>query len=375
MSKAITEILQQTQQRLQDLEFCPDVEPYREGISRECNVAVGLLKELHQAEARKSELEATLLSLKDQPNKLPYSNAVKERSRVEKQARESSAAVNHAVRNHETFLANKKRAAIETERIDDIIRVAQLELAEYDDTLSLRDATDGYVPLHLAREQALAKMTATTTALEEVRDTLQREKEEHRALVYELKIEIKATKTDIEAMENGTYAPAVEFETKLSERREAQTSELESQRRALTNGIEQLQTKIANDTLVHNANVAAFEAERTELEQKLAALASSNATAMQETESALETLKEEQAANFAVLQKLEERLAEEAEGARVLQAQEEKRLKEIEERRLAEEKEYFAALWIQLRWKAFLKRKALKGSKKKGKKGKKGKKK
>ena len=42
-----------------------------------------------------------------------------------------------------------------------------------------------------------------------------------------------------------------------------------------------------------------------------------------------------------------------------------------------EEKQFFAALWIQLRYKAYLKRKALKSSKgKKGKKGgKKGKKK
>ena len=54
---------------------------------------------------------------------------------------------------------------------------------------------------------------------------------------------------------------------------------------------------------------------------------------------------------------------------------EEQRLKRDQEKKDSEEKQYFAALWIQLRWKAYLKRKALKDSKKKGKKAsKKGKK-
>lgn len=394
MSKAIIETLQETRQKLQDLEFCPDIEPYREEISGECNVAVGLLTELQEAEARKVELEDMLRAVKDLPNKMQYSNVVKETAVVENKIKELSAEINHSIRNHEAFVANKKRAKIEIERLEDILRVAQTELAEYDDAPSLRDETMGsYVPLHVAREQALTAMKATTKALEEVREALQKEKEEHRDLVYDLKKNIKTTKAEIEAIENGTYAPAVEFEAKLSERRTAQTSGLDAKRGAIEDEIgtwfmlarhnlhlnshmsiaAHLQSDVSKDTLVHDANVAAFEAEKTELELKLAEQAKSNATSMQETESTLEKLKEEQTENAAALQKLEERLAEEQEEARLLQEQDAKRLQEWEAKRALEEKEHFAALWIQLRWKAYLKRKALKGSK--GKKGKKGKKK
>ena len=137
--------------------------------------------------------------------------------------------------------------------------------------------------------------------------------------------------------------------------------------------LEQLQTSIAKDTLVHDANASALQAEKMELEQKLSDLAKNNASSIQDAGYALAKLKEEQSENSAMLVQLEKRLADDQEDERLSKKGEHKRLQEVLEKKSMEEKEYYAALWIQLRWKAYLKRKALKQSSK-GKKGKKGKK-
>ena len=105
------------------------------------------------------------------------------------------------------------------------------------DTPSLRAETQDYLPLQIARAKAHAKMKATRQSLEEVRETLHREKLEHRDLIYDLKTEIKTTRANINAMENGSYGPAVEFMAKLLERRESQTSELDNKRMMLDDEI------------------------------------------------------------------------------------------------------------------------------------------
>mmetsp|Transcript_15120 Transcript_15120/g.24587 ORF Transcript_15120/g.24587 Transcript_15120/m.24587 type:complete len:378 (-) Transcript_15120:1116-2249(-) len=373
MSTAVIDILMECREQLQECASPLGIEKYREDISKECNVAVTLLKELKEAEEREIELDQKCIAVKDLPNKMEYSNVVKEMSVVKKCKSDLSNQINHAIRNHDVVVNNKKRVKIEIDRLDDILLIAQLELSEYGDTPSLRAETQDYLPLQITRAKALAKMRTTRQSLEEVRETLQREKLEHRDSIYDLKTEIKTTRADINAMENGTYAPAVEFMAKLSERRKSQTSELDNKRRMLDDEIEEQQTSIAKDTLVHDANASALQAEKMELEQKLADMAKNNASSIQDAESALAKLKEEQSENSVMLLQLEKRLADEQEEGRLRKEEEDKRLQEVLEKKSMEEKEYYAALWIQLRWKTYLKRKALKQSSK-GKKGKKGKK-
>ena len=259
---------------------------------------------------------------------------------------------------------------LEIDRLDDVLRVAQLELSESGDTPSLTEETRDYVPMQTTRELALAKLKVTLQSLDDVRESLQSEKVSHRDLVYELKKEIKKTRSDIEAIDNGSYEPAVEFERRLSDRREAQANEMESKRRAIKDEIGALQANITKDTLVHDANVSSLQAEKMELEQKLANMTNDNSSSMLAIESTLSRLKEEQAENYDILLQLEKRLSEEQQQEKILKEMEEQRLKRDQEKEDNEEKQYFAALWIQLRWKAYLKRKALKQSKsKKGKKG------
>lgn len=376
MSIDVIEILQKCREELQECALAPlNIEQYREDLSKECNVAVDPLKELKEAEERAIELEQKCDEVKDLPNKMAYSCVVKEIATTKNKIADLSHQINHAVRNHETVVDNKKRVNIEIDRLDDILRMTQIELYEYGDTPTLKAETEDFVPLQIAREQVYTKMKETLQALDNVRETLQREKLEHRDLVYDLKMEIKKTRADIEAMENGTYEPHVEFMTKLSEKRAAQESEMDKERSSIEGEIKELHSLMEKQTKVHNADMSALQSEKAELEQTIANTAKEIASLSKETEATLEWLEQEQAENNQVLQKLEQRLAEEEEEARLLGLDEEKRLQKIEAEKAREEIEYFAALWIQLRWKAYLKRKASKQSSK-GKKGsKKGKKK
>ena len=92
---------------------------------------------------------------------------------------------------------------------------------------------------------------------------------------------------------------------------------------------------------------------------------------MKELQLAIDKLKSEQLANHNVLQRLDTRMMEEREEEKLHQDVKEKRIQELEENKAKEEKKFFAALWIQLRWKSYRKRKAMKDAAK-GKKGKKG---
>ncbi|KAL7540533.1 hypothetical protein ACHAXR_012234 [Thalassiosira sp. AJA248-18] len=368
----VIEILQQCREQLQECISAPynmDKNVIEE-ISQEFNVAVAQLKELKEAEEREIVLSRDVIAVKHLPNKMDYSNIVKEMAVVKKRIKELSNEINHSIRNHPEVLNNRKRVGIEIDRLDDILRASALELSEFGDIPTLREETQDFLPLPIARENALTKLKTTIKSLEEVRETLHNEKHDHRELVYKLKTEIKNTRADIVAMENGTYAPAVEFTSRLEERQAAQTSELDGKRRVIEDEIEQLQSNIAKEALVHDANVFAFQAEKMNLEQKLAGMAKDNSSSIHAITSTLEQLQEEHAENYAVLQQLEKRLADEKEEEMLCKQEEDKRLQEAEAKNAMEEKMYYAALWIQLRWKAYLKRKALKQSSK-GKKGKK----
>ncbi len=91
--------------------------------------------------------------------------------------------------------------------------------------------------------------------------------------------------------------------------------------------------------------------------------------------SVLEQVKQEQNEHKVALNELERRWDNEQEQTRIdIENKELKRQRESKAREF-EEREYFASLWIQLRWKAYLKRKALKKTSTKAKGKKKGKKK
>ena len=185
---------------------------------------------------------------------------------VKTKIKDLSNQINHDIRNHGVFVDNKKRVKIEIDWLDDVLRIAQIELMESGDTPSLRDETEDYLPLQVSRKQSLSNTRATLQSLEEIRETLLREKLDHRELIYNLRTEIKSTRADINAMVNGTYAPAVEFMSKLSDRRETQTSELDDKRRATEDEIGVCEQRMARDTLIHDANVAAVQAEKLELD-------------------------------------------------------------------------------------------------------------
>ena len=135
MSTAVIAILMECREQLQECASAPlGIEKYREDISKECNVAVTLLKELNEAEEREIELDQKCIAVKDLPNKMEYSNVVKEMSVVKNKIKDLSNQINHAIRNHDVVVNNKKRVKIEIDRQDDILRIAQLELSEYGDT-------------------------------------------------------------------------------------------------------------------------------------------------------------------------------------------------------------------------------------------------
>ena len=129
---------------------------------------------------------------------------------------------------------------------------------------------------------------------------------------------------------------------------------------------------MTKDTLVHEANMSKLKTEEVKLEQTLADMTKDNAASVQAIETSSSKLKAEQAENYVILQELEQRLADEKPPEELDEKEREKHLRKDVEKKRHEEIVYFAALWIQLGWKRYLKRKALKQSSKKGK-GKKGK--
>lgn len=379
MSSEVIEILHKCRQQLQECAVAPLSfdDALVEEISNECNIAVTELKELKTAKARGTELNQKCTAVKDLPNKMQYSNVQKELAVVQNKIKELTHETNHLIRNCPELLDNKKRVKIYLDRLDDILRITQIELSEFDEASTIVEETSDYVPLKTAREKALADMKATLKSLEEVRETLQREKADHRELVYGLKTEIKSTRADLNAMEDGTYAPAVEFEKKLSANKAAQTNKLESAQKAIEDEIEQLQSAMAKDTLVHDASMSALEVKKTELELKLSNMRKENCAVLEATKAELDKLRKEQNENYEVLMQLEKRLADEVDEERMKKEEEARRLQEDEAKKAMEEEMHFASMRIQLQWKRYLKKKtkSSKGKKAKKVKGKKTKKK
>ena len=112
----------------------------------------------------------------------------------------------------------------------------------------------------------------------------------------------------------------------------------------------------------------ALESKRTDLSQQLKETQEVDAASINEIERKLDILKIEQSTICAALEKLTERQEIEMKEEEV--RNEHARLLADEKAKLAsrEEERHLAALWIQLRWKAFLKRQTVKQATAKGKK-------
>ncbi|KAL3763613.1 hypothetical protein ACHAW5_003911 [Stephanodiscus triporus] len=367
MSARAVEILRQCREQLEECALAPIDIDFRDEKCVDCDDAADLIRELRSAEAREAELHARCSDVKNS-NKTEYSYMLKEKLVVGKKIKEFSGQINRLLNQSAIMVSNKKRAKIKIDQVADMIR-------ELSDNPGMWAETRVFVPPQTARDRALEKLKTTVQALEEVRCTLQREKVEHQVLVSDLKAEIKATRAELNAIENGTYAPALEFASSLSKMETDQTSDLEGKRRAIQDDIEHLQLLIEKDGMVHISNISSLEGEKVELERRSADMVVNHVTSMRDIQSTLEKLNDERSKNLAVLQGLEKRLLEEREEETLHREMEERRTRDLEERKLADDREYYAALWIQLRWKAYLRRKASRQGaqgKKGSKKGKKG---
>ena len=203
----------------------------------------------------------------------------------------------------------------------------------------------------------ISKIAATKTALTN-------EHIQHRDEVEELKQTIKHAKADILAIQSNTCPAAVEARKSIVEKRSAQMLDMESKRAAVKAKIDELKLRIENDVKIHNCKMTALEAEIAELRKKKADVLSKNTAEMEKTELELRMLTEEYSKNKCVLDQLEQRLKDEKEEEKRLEQEKMARLEEDTNVKAIEEKQHFAALWIQLRWKRFKKRQLLKPKKK-----------
>lgn len=133
-----------------------------------------------------------------------------------------------------------------------------------------------------------------------------------------------------------------------------------------------IKVEISEDQLVHNANMIALENHRALLARQLKVARDETVVAISDLEAQLSELKQEQSDVGSVLETLEQRLCDERTKNKEIQEVERLHAEKKAEAKAREEKEHFAALWIQLRWKAYLRRQskkaATKGKKKDGKK-------
>ncbi|KAL3769245.1 hypothetical protein ACHAWU_006999 [Discostella pseudostelligera] len=373
------EILQQCRDQLELCTQTPlNIESYREELIHECHIAIDLWNELKSSEKRVLELESNTKITKGLSNKMEYSKAANELLVVKKKSKELSSQINKEINTSSIMVKNTKRVKIELDRLDDTLRIAQLELQLQSSesstttgnmTPSLQAELEA-VPAQLLREQLITQNKVINQALEEVRYTLHREKEDHRELVADIQFEIKTIRDNLDAMANGTYPPAMEFEARQIDRRRNQTNNINNQRGTIQNEIDVLKARIFEDGKVQDATISILQHEQLVLEQRLADVIQYNTTSMHDIETTLFNLHNEQSNITVVLQQFAIRVAKEQEEEKVLAELERARLAELEYEKSIDEKEYFAALWIQLRWKAYCKRKAMKQkSNKKSKKG------
>ncbi len=364
------EVLKQCREQLEEFVLTTplNIESYREEIIHGCHIAVDLWNELKACETRILELESSSKTAKDMPNKMEYSKAANELLVVRKKSKELSREINKEIRASSFMVENTKRVKVEMDRLDDTLRIAQLELFQSSEadfygvrssTLSLQAEAE-IIPPKLVREQLITQNNSITKSLEEVRDTLHREKEEHRELVADLQFEIKTIRDYSDAMTNGTYVPALEFESRVINRRRSLTNNMNKQRDTIQNEIELIQVQTSDEGKMQDATISSLRNEQSALEERLAHLIQYNSTSMQDIEKTLYNLHQEQSNITAVLHQLALRVAKEEEEKTIHAEMERTRLYELEVEKAMDEREYFAALWIQLRWKAYCKRRTLK---------------
>jgi metal-dependent hydrolase (beta-lactamase superfamily II) len=289
---------------------------------------------------------------------------------AKKKVSELSKEINHLVRTSNAFLQNQKRVKVDVERIDAIVFKTIKDLP---DLSALKQATDKYVPLKVAREKALEVMNKTSKELEETSLAMSSERTTHRDIVEELKREIKRTKADIQAITSCNHLMQTSFEKTVTERSSSRADEMKTKRRALEDEIGALEIELRDATTVHKANLLALENNRADLSQQLEATKHKTTVAMKQLEVRFDELQLEHADHSAALDYLRQRQSVEAKKVEAAKAQEMLRAEKKAQIKAREEKEHYAALWIQLRWKAHVRRQlqklaASKGKKKGGKK-------
>lgn len=205
----------------------------------------------------------------------------------------------------------------------------------------------------------------TMQCIAETKAELKNEHVNHSNTVEELKSSIKQTKADVTAMKDNTYAAAVEARASLAEQRSASENDMQTKKKEIQAEIDGLKAKLSKDEAIHNDKIHHLENEIQELKQKKVDVEIKTSAEMAMTESELQLLTEELFNNKAVLE-LEERLKEEEAEQKKIEEQEAIRLQEEANANALREKQHYAALWIQLRWKAFFKKKMLNQQKKKG---------
>mmetsp|Transcript_27047 Transcript_27047/g.57725 ORF Transcript_27047/g.57725 Transcript_27047/m.57725 type:complete len:375 (-) Transcript_27047:1656-2780(-) len=367
----IVGILQSCRQHLNEFALTPlNVEPYRDDLASNCGAAKGMLKELKALESRIVELETKCEATKVFPNKTQYSTFVKEKNVVANTIREFSKGINQSLRLNENVVRNQKRIKIELDIVDDILRLLIKEMLVTGTFTTLR-----FVQPVVEKEKSFSKMKSVNEHLEELRELSRREHLGHRDSILALKNEIDRMNADLNAIENGIYAPVVERSESMFERRRSAILNEDKKRKSVEEEIEQIKSTMEKDSKVHIETMSTIQKESEDIQRELEIHSDISSKQLSLRNSNLEQMKQERNEHELVLSGLERRWDDEQKQARRNSEDNElKRQLELKKREV-EEQEYFASLWIQLRWKAYLKRKSLKKISSKAKGKKKGKKK
>lgn len=216
---------------------------------------------------------------------------------------------------------------------------------------------------HFEIDRIHKELLSTSESIAETNATVKNEHIQHIDIVEDLKQTIKKTNSDILAIRDGTYALAAE----ITKRQATQTLAMESKRKEIQADMNQWKDRITKEIVIHNYKVSRLEADIKELEQKKADVLKKNAHEMEEIESTLRRITEDYLTNNALLKALEQRLELELAEQKKLEEKKQEILQEEADSNALEEKQHFAALWIQLRWQAYQKRQLLKKQKKKDK--------
>lgn len=216
---------------------------------------------------------------------------------------------------------------------------------------------------HFEIDRIHKELLSTSESIAETNATVKNEHIQHIDIVEDLKQIIKKTNSDILAIRDGTYALAAE----ITKRQATQTLAMESKRKEIQADMNQWKDRITKEIVIHNYKVSRLEADIKELEQKKADVLKKNAHEMEEIESTLRRITEDYLTNNALLKALEQRLELELAEQKKLEEKKQEILQEEADSKALEEKQHFAALWIQLRWQAYQKRQLLKKQKKKDK--------